>query len=205
MRAWPARGYSIPGCVSQRGGGQILVFQCRTLSDLDRGQTQNWQKPPTSVKISMSDFWAVSFAQVFEVAYPRSSELVSKMSQAQHSLSEWLCQSMLRLSTGSYMLSLGRPHPCIPWVSCWTNEIHRQLELTVPDQHALMHLPGPCRTVPGQSALSCQVVKPHTGTCLTHPTTCMWQQTLVTLPSFAKKVYRPSYFSCQSKPCLGLL
>ena len=39
VRDLVARGYSIPGGVSQRGGGQARMFPCRTLSDPARGQS----------------------------------------------------------------------------------------------------------------------------------------------------------------------
>ena len=35
VRDLVARGYFIPGGASQRGGGQVPMFPCRTLSDLD--------------------------------------------------------------------------------------------------------------------------------------------------------------------------
>ena len=40
-----ARGYFIPGDTSQRGAGWSgTSVPCRTLSDLDTGQAQNWPK-----------------------------------------------------------------------------------------------------------------------------------------------------------------
>ena len=39
VRAWLARGYFIPGSMSQRGFGQTPMVPCRTLSDQDLGQT----------------------------------------------------------------------------------------------------------------------------------------------------------------------
>ena len=59
VRAWLARGSFTPEGVSQRRAGQAPAFRvvpCRTLSDLDRGQTQNpsglTPRPPRSENAS---------------------------------------------------------------------------------------------------------------------------------------------------------
>ena len=58
VRAWLARGYSIPGGVSQRGGGQAPMFQCRTLSDpvsrLEVGQRSAQGQPKVGPKSAQS-------------------------------------------------------------------------------------------------------------------------------------------------------
>ena len=76
-----ARGYFIPGGVSQRGGGQAPAFRvarCQTWSGVgpntDRKLTQISQKLSKSAKVNMLKSGDVSFDFGFELCLPTQQQ-----------------------------------------------------------------------------------------------------------------------------------